>query len=433
MQPVLGRRAAAVPAPRRVRQAGAGARRARLLGLRAADVGRHAVRRSRCTSPAWRPSARACPTISSGSGAASCSLARTLAPKAVVGFHASRWAGTPAQMVAFLNGIGAGEADVIVQDMLDRDAGCFEAHTDPDCQRNDGPWYWDETNQTRPNFHEYLDWAKAISDGLGKPMLWWQVPFGVPSATPGGTRRPLPRQPRALHLQPHRRVRRGGRPRRHVRHRRRQPDVHHHRRRPVQERGHRVLRRARGAALAAKKRGGGAALRGARGPSGQSPRPDAASMWPRRARVDERGAPGDSERARPLRRHVRIVAAGDHGRGEGEARQRHRREAARLGGGVCSSESTSAGATSRGPRGDRAAGGGEQRVGVRHQHAAEAVCGDRHRLTRRRRPSAVSSAASQGFQVGMIPALLRNARAARQTRAPSASASARVPTRPGRG
>ncbi len=89
-------------------------------------------------------------------------------------------------MVSFLNGIGAGEADVIVQDMLDRDAGCFEAHVDPNCQRNDGPWYWDESNQTSPNFHEYLEWAKAISDGLGKPILWWQVPFGVPSATPGG-------------------------------------------------------------------------------------------------------------------------------------------------------------------------------------------------------------------------------------------------------
>ncbi len=114
-------------------------------------------------------------------------LGRMLAPKAVLGFHASRWAGDPASMVSFLNGIGAGEADVIVQDMLDRDAGCFEAHVDSQCQRNDGPWYWDESNQTSPNFHEYLDWAKAIGDGLGKPIVWWQVPFGVPSATPGGT------------------------------------------------------------------------------------------------------------------------------------------------------------------------------------------------------------------------------------------------------
>jgi hypothetical protein len=114
-------------------------------------------------------------------------LGRMLAPKAVIGFHASRWAGSASQMVSFLNGVGAGEADVIVQDMLDRDAGCFEAHVDPACQRNDGPWYWDESNQQTPNFHDYLDWAKAIGDGLGKPVLWWQVPFGVPSATMGGT------------------------------------------------------------------------------------------------------------------------------------------------------------------------------------------------------------------------------------------------------
>jgi hypothetical protein len=114
-------------------------------------------------------------------------LGRTLAPRAVIGFHASRWAGTPAAMVTFLRAVGAADADVIVQDMLDRDAGCFEAHTDPNCQRNDGPWYWDEGNQTSPNFHDYLSWAKAIGDGLGKPILWWQVPFGVPSATMGGT------------------------------------------------------------------------------------------------------------------------------------------------------------------------------------------------------------------------------------------------------
>jgi hypothetical protein len=113
-------------------------------------------------------------------------LGRMLAPQAVIGFHASRWAGSAADMVSFLKGIGAGEADVILQDMLDRDAGCFEAHVDPNCQRNDGPWYWDESNQTSPNFHEYLEWAKAISIGLGKPIIWWQVPFGVPSATPGG-------------------------------------------------------------------------------------------------------------------------------------------------------------------------------------------------------------------------------------------------------
>jgi hypothetical protein len=126
------------------------------------------------------------PNDLSGLGHCLLKLARTYAPKAVVGFHASRWAGSTAQMVSFLNGIGAGDADVIVEDILDRDAGCFEAHTDPNCQRNDGPWYWDESNQSTPNFHQYLDWAKTIGSGLGKPIVWWQVPFGVPGATSGG-------------------------------------------------------------------------------------------------------------------------------------------------------------------------------------------------------------------------------------------------------
>jgi hypothetical protein len=71
-------------------------------------------------------------------------------------------------------------------DLLDREAGCFEEHVDPNSQRDDGPWYWDETNQTSPNFNEYFDWSKEIGDGLGVPAIWWQIPFGVPSDTPGG-------------------------------------------------------------------------------------------------------------------------------------------------------------------------------------------------------------------------------------------------------
>ena len=114
-------------------------------------------------------------------------LARTLAPKVVIGFHASRWADPdPAAVAQFLLDVGAGEADIVVLETLDRDAGCFEEHVDPACQRNDGPWYWDETNQTSPNFHEHLAWAAAISADVGKPLLWWQMPFGVPSDTPGG-------------------------------------------------------------------------------------------------------------------------------------------------------------------------------------------------------------------------------------------------------
>jgi len=114
-------------------------------------------------------------------------LARMYAPKAVIGFHASEWANSdPSATAAFLKKVGADRADVIFADMLDRDAGCFEAKVDPYCQR-DGTFYWDETNTTSPNFHEYLAWSKAITSGLGRPMIWWQTPFGVPSNTPGGS------------------------------------------------------------------------------------------------------------------------------------------------------------------------------------------------------------------------------------------------------
>jgi hypothetical protein len=114
-------------------------------------------------------------------------LARMYAPKAVVGFHASQWsAGDPNATVTFLKKVGADQADVVFADLLDRDAGCFEAAVDPNCMRG-GNFYWDETNTTSPTFHDYLAWSKTISGGVGLPMIWWQVPFGVPSTTKGGT------------------------------------------------------------------------------------------------------------------------------------------------------------------------------------------------------------------------------------------------------
>lgn len=114
-------------------------------------------------------------------------MARRYSPKTLVGFHASAWAhGDPKWIAFYLQDVGAREADLVVVEMLDRDAGCFEAKIDPNCQRDDGPWYWDETNRTSPNFREHLSWAAALSEALQKPLLWWQLPFGVPSDKPGG-------------------------------------------------------------------------------------------------------------------------------------------------------------------------------------------------------------------------------------------------------
>jgi hypothetical protein len=112
-------------------------------------------------------------------------IARMYGPKAIIGFHASQWAnGDPNATVKFFNAVGADETDVVFADMLDRDAGCYEAGVD--CPQK-GSVYWDETNQTSPNFHDYLTWSTAIAAGVKHPMIWWQIPLGVPSATPGGT------------------------------------------------------------------------------------------------------------------------------------------------------------------------------------------------------------------------------------------------------
>ena len=123
----------------------------------------------------------------SGLGLCTVRMARMYAPKTVVGFHASGWAGSPEQTITFLSSVGATQADFVATDLLDRDAGCFEAHVDPNCQRESSGVYWDETNTTPPHFHDAWAWAAQIGDGLGLPMMWWQLPFGVPSDTPGGT------------------------------------------------------------------------------------------------------------------------------------------------------------------------------------------------------------------------------------------------------
>ncbi len=123
------------------------------------------------------------------SGMARCwiQLARDNAPKVVIGLHASEWGGDSAKDVGdYLNKLGAAESDILVIDMLDRDAGCFEDAKLMQCKR-DGKFYLDETNKTSPNYAERLDFAKQVAAATGKPILWWQLPFGVPSDTPGGT------------------------------------------------------------------------------------------------------------------------------------------------------------------------------------------------------------------------------------------------------
>lgn len=146
------------------------------------------VSSSGASTPALLPEAcRELPDTIGGLGSCWVKLLRTGAPKVAIAFHASSWASDSAENIAeFLNQTGAAQADLIVVDVAQRDAGCYEAKAPP-CDAGDGVFYWDMTNQSSPNFHEHLAWTKTISDRLKKPILWWQLPFGVPSDTPGGT------------------------------------------------------------------------------------------------------------------------------------------------------------------------------------------------------------------------------------------------------
>jgi hypothetical protein len=149
------------------------------------------------------------PDTLTGFGHCLVAMTRARAPNALIGFHASAFssnmdidkdtsglnvAAEAAKTVAFFQKVGLDAADFVGTDVSDRDAGCYEANHMPMCacdQVSPGVcqnyYYWDETNTVLPNFHRRFVWDKAISDGLGLPVIWWQLPFGEPSTTPGGT------------------------------------------------------------------------------------------------------------------------------------------------------------------------------------------------------------------------------------------------------
>jgi hypothetical protein len=125
----------------------------------------------------------------SASGLARCMIhmVRVYAPNAKVGLHASAWgsnmdvfgnsnakldvAAEAQKMVTFLTELGAKDGDFIVADPSDRDAGFYEKTQD----RNT---WWDATNATLPNFRQAFAWTKAVTEGLGLPAIYWQIPVG---------------------------------------------------------------------------------------------------------------------------------------------------------------------------------------------------------------------------------------------------------------
>lgn len=112
-------------------------------------------------------------------------MARQYAPKAYVGFPPSSWGayGNVPAVVSFMNTLGADQADFIVAQTSDRDAGCFEVVPQPSyCIRSGSPWYWNNSGFAQ-HFANVTIWHNGIG---GLPVLWWQTPMGVPSSTAGG-------------------------------------------------------------------------------------------------------------------------------------------------------------------------------------------------------------------------------------------------------
>ena len=136
-----------------------------------------------------QPECSTLPDTVAGLGQCVVQMGRKIAPKALIGFPPAFWNGTPSEIGAMMQTAGANQADFIVAQTSDRDAGCREVTPRPDGCQNGSDRYWDASNKTSPNFHDsqkqYSDYRAALGNGL--PILWWQTPMGVPSDTPGGT------------------------------------------------------------------------------------------------------------------------------------------------------------------------------------------------------------------------------------------------------
>lgn len=121
-----------------------------------------------------------------GLGRCMIAMVRKYAPNAKVGLHASAWAtriaatqnrsasfdvaGEARKVADFLAQLGAAEGDFIVVEASDRDAGYYDTQ--------DRQSWWDDTNTTLPHFHQAFTWVRALSERLGKPNFWWQLPVG---------------------------------------------------------------------------------------------------------------------------------------------------------------------------------------------------------------------------------------------------------------
>jgi hypothetical protein len=108
----------------------------------------------------------------SAAGLARCliAMARKYAPNAGVGLHLTcwDWPGNVQKCAKDYADLGAKNADFLVADVVDRDAG----------------WYAKPANGGRDTFWTdqkaaaFLGWCKTMAESVGKPVVLWQIPLG---------------------------------------------------------------------------------------------------------------------------------------------------------------------------------------------------------------------------------------------------------------
>ena len=107
-------------------------------------------------------------------------MARRYATNSTVGMHLSCWDITETESanrglqacIRYYKSLGADAGDFLVGDVTDRDAGW--AIRPENYGWDKGHYYsWDDKY-----FDQFLALVKAVTEGVGKPMILWQIPLG---------------------------------------------------------------------------------------------------------------------------------------------------------------------------------------------------------------------------------------------------------------
>lgn len=123
------------------------------------------------------------PATIAGMGKCMIAMVRKYAPHALVGLQASAWnvAGNTSasvdvttdatQVAKVLAACGQSDADFVVVETSDRDAGYYQVAQSRDT-------WWDPADVMLPDYKQDLTWIKALTEALGVPALYWQTPLG---------------------------------------------------------------------------------------------------------------------------------------------------------------------------------------------------------------------------------------------------------------